>query len=329
MAPSEMDELDRRIAAALQLNGRAAWRDIAAVVGTTESTVARRAQRLLDADLVQIAVSQPPSCLGMSQVATVLLRCSPGVQLQVAETLAQLPHVWYVGVYVGDADIICQVTVPAVDSLLDVLMRQQQIAGVVSTVAEPITRTFKVSYGWARHLLPDDGAALDADPRPHDERAHELSEVDQAIIALLRQDPRIPFATAAAQLGLHQTTVARRFEALRSRGCVNVATFVSNAAMGFQPTILMKVEVAPGRLPAVAEALADYAAVRYMAASLGRVGLLMETILADPADVFEFSTRVVGGLEGVTGVHVWTELLALKRGYVRLRLAQHDVAALH
>ena len=44
-----LGHLDRRIVAALQLNGRATWKQVAAAVGATESTVARRGQQLLDA----------------------------------------------------------------------------------------------------------------------------------------------------------------------------------------------------------------------------------------------------------------------------------------
>jgi DNA-binding Lrp family transcriptional regulator len=315
-----MDDLDRRIAAALQLNGRAAWREIAAVVGTTESTVARRAQRLIDSGLVQIALSRAPACSGMPQVATVFVRTVAGEQLQVARTLADIPQVWYVGVYAGEADVICQVTVPSVMSLYAVLEREQHVAGVVSSVVEPISRTFKVSYGWARHLLPDNGAMLDVFPRPHTVEQHELTELDKSILELLREDPRMPFAAIAAELSVHQSTIGRRFESMRDQGCMNIATFVSNSAMGFQPPMLMKIEVAPGRLQFVAEELGRYAAVRYMAASLGRVGILAEFTLTTPADVYDFTTRVVGGLEGVSGIHVWTELVALKRGYVQLRL---------
>jgi DNA-binding Lrp family transcriptional regulator len=318
-----MDEMDRKIAAGLQLNGRAAWRDIAAVVGTTESTVARRAQRLIDAGLVQIAVSQAPSCLGKDQVVTGFFRCSPGQQLQVAETLADFPEAWYVGVVAGDADVMCQITVAGVESLLEVLLRSQQVPGVVSSEVEPITRIFKVTYGWARDLLPDDGAMLDARPRPHALGPHDLTDVDHAIIALLQEDARMAFTTVATRLQLHQSTVSRHFEALREQGCINIATFVDHSAMGYQPPMMLKIDVAPGRLQAVAEELAGYASVRYMAASSGRVGLLVESTVAASADIYDFMTRVVGSLDGVRGIQVWTELRALKRGYVRLRLAEN------
>lgn len=314
-----LDHLDRLIASALQLNGRAAWRDIASAVDSTETTVARRAQRLIDTGTIRVTVSRTPACIDMPQVATVYIRCAPGTARSVAATIADRPEVWSTGVYTGDADVICQVTVPSGAALADIMLGGLQcVPGVLSSVAELMTRTFKVSYGWARHLLGDRAAELDVPPVAHQNDGHVVSGFDEAIIEGLQPNARLPFATVAGQLGSNESTVRRRFEALRRQGCVNVATFVQPSVMGFQPPMLMKLVLSPGRLEAAAAALAGYAGVRYMAASLGKLGLLVEVYLATAADVYDFTTRVLGEIDGITEVHVWTELIAVKRAYVRL-----------
>lgn len=314
-----LDPLDRLIAAALQLNGRAAWRDIASVVDSTETTVARRAQRLIDAGLVRVTVSRTPACSGMSQVATVYIRCAPGTPRQVAATIAGRREAWSTGVFAGDADVICQVTVPAGGGLADVLLEElQRIPGVMSSVAELMTRTFKVSYAWARRLLGERAAVLDVPPVAHQNEGHVLSDFDEAVIGELGPNARLSFAAVANRLGTNESTVRRRFEALRRQGCVNVGTFVPNSAMGFQPSMLMKVTLAPGTLESAAATLTDHVGVRYLAASLGRLGLLMEVDLATAADVYDFTTRVLGEIDGISEVRIWTELIALKRAYIRL-----------
>jgi DNA-binding Lrp family transcriptional regulator len=314
-----LDPLDRQIAAALQLNGRAAWRDIALAVDSTETTVARRAQRLIDSGVVRVTLSRTPACSGMAQVATVFIRCAPGTSRQVAATIAERAEVWSTGIYAGDADVICQVTVPSGDALAGILLGElQRIPGVVSSVAEPMTRTFKVSYAWARHLLDERAAELDVLPVSHQNDGHLLSESDEVIIGALRLNARRSFAAVAAELGTNESTVRRRFEALRRQGCVNVATFVRPRAMGFQQPMLMKLVLAPGKLESAAAQLTGYAGVRYMAAGLGRLGLLVELNLATATDVYDFTTTVLGRIDGISEVHIWTELVALKRAYVRL-----------
>jgi DNA-binding Lrp family transcriptional regulator len=314
-----LDPLDRLIASALQLNGRAAWRDIASAVDSTETTVARRAQRLIDAGTARVTVSRTPACVGMPQVATVYIRCAPGTPQTVAATIAGRPEVWSTGVYAGDADVICQVTVPSGSALVDILLGElQRIPGAVSSVAELMTRTFKVSYGWARHLLGDRAAELDVLPVAHQNDGHVLSEFDEAIIEVLQPNARLSFAAVANQLGSNESTVRRRFEALRRQGCVNVATFVQPSVMGFQPPMLMKLVLAPGKLESAVAALTGYAGVRYMAASLGKLGLLVEVNLATASDVYDFTTRVLGEIDGISEINIWTELIALKRAYIRL-----------
>jgi DNA-binding Lrp family transcriptional regulator len=319
MAEGVLDPLDRQIAGALQLNGRAAWRDIALAVDSTETTVERRAQRLLDSGTVRVTLSRTPACIGMTQVATVYIRCEPGTPRQVADIIADRPDVWSTGIYAGDADVICQVTASSGDAVAEILLGEfQRIPGVVSSVAELMTRTFKVSYGWARQLLGDRAVELDVAPVAHQHDRHVLAEPDEEIIEALQPNARLSFAAVAERSGTNDSTVRRRFEALRRQGCVNVATFVHPSAMGFQPPLLMKLVLAPRKLESAAAALTEYAGVRYLAASLGQLGLLVEVNLATASDVYDFTTRVLGEIDGISDVHSWTELVALKRAYVRL-----------
>jgi DNA-binding Lrp family transcriptional regulator len=222
-------------------------------------------------------------------------------------------------VYAGDADVICQVTVPSGAALVDILLGElQAIPGVRSSVAELMTRTFKVSYAWARHLLGERAEALDVLPVAHQNDGHVLSDFDEAIIEVLQPNARSSFAAVAGRLGTNESTVRRRFEALRRQGCVNIATFVPPGVLGFQPPMLMKLTLAPGALEPAAAALAGYAGVRYMAASLGKLGLLLEVNLATASDLYDFTTRVLGEIGGISQVRIWTELIALKRAYIRL-----------
>src|SRR5919199_4677056 len=71
-SPSRLDYLDQRIVAALQANARATWRQIAAVVGSSESTVKRRAERLVQSGTIRITVFTEPVSPGFP----VLVQCT-------------------------------------------------------------------------------------------------------------------------------------------------------------------------------------------------------------------------------------------------------------
>lgn len=62
MAPVEpLDELDKRVVGALQVDDRASWRRIADVIGAPERTVARRGARLLSTGSVVVNGFAPPA----------------------------------------------------------------------------------------------------------------------------------------------------------------------------------------------------------------------------------------------------------------------------
>jgi len=196
---------------------------------------------------------------------------------------------------------------------------------IESTVAETVLRTFKLSYDWARELLGPGADQIASPPSLHDEQPHMLGPADTAIVAALSADARRPFAAVAEETGIHERTVRRRFEALRHRGCVNVATFVPGQALGFQPEMVIRVDVSPAHLHEAAGLLARHRGVRYLAVTLGQVGLFGEVYLPSLDAVYRFTTEDIGSLPGVTGMQFTTELLTLKRGYVPLPAS----AALH
>ena len=79
---------------------------------------------------------------------------------------------------------------------------------------------------------------------------------------------------------------------------------------------LLIVRVAPSRLQAVAGALVQYPAFRYVAAILDDNSLFCEVITTSVSALNDFISGTLAHLEGVQG---WTgamELLYLKRGFV-------------
>jgi DNA-binding Lrp family transcriptional regulator len=140
--------------------------------------------------------------------------------------------------------------------------------------------------------------------------------VDREIVELMREDGRASFRTVAAEVGLNESTVRRRFETLLSRGCIRVTTLVPAAALGFESEIILNITVAPPFLESVARTLSGYRGVRYVAAMLSENALMCELILPTTKDLFEFTTGTLGRLEGVQGWTASVVLLVLRRGFV-------------
>ncbi|MPY81231.1 MAG: AsnC family transcriptional regulator, partial [Actinophytocola sp.] len=105
-SPARIDELDRRIVAALQVDGRAPWRKIAAVLDEPERTVARRGSRLLDERVVMVTGIAIGDRIAYSEPAVVSMQCSPGTVRVAAASLARREESTFTYVMTGPADCV-------------------------------------------------------------------------------------------------------------------------------------------------------------------------------------------------------------------------------
>ncbi len=314
---AELDPLDRRIIAALQMDGRASWTEIADACGTSVATVARRAQQLLASGVVRVAVIAPDiNHAGPANLFIVRIKCAAGEQVQVAEELMQRDDVRLVSLVSGPFDLIAELIVRKDESLSARLVGDlQAIDGVLACETDLLLHTYKVSHDWSRQLLTGE-AYVPGSSEPHQCDPSHFNEMDRAILARLRGDGRAGFRTVARDLELNERTVRRRFEALRERGCAMVFTLVPAVSLGFESEIILQITVAPARLDALARELATYRGVRYVGSTLGASSLMCEVILPTTRDVYEFVTQTLGDLDGVQGWTASMELVTFKRGFV-------------
>ncbi|BCJ31099.1 Lrp/AsnC family transcriptional regulator [Actinocatenispora sera] len=306
-----LDELSRQIVVALQDDGRASWTDIAAACGSSLSAVSRRGQQLLRDGIVRVAAVPDTQHAGPADLFVLRITCSPGRQARVCAQLADRADVRFLALVSGAYDIIAEINVPRADSVAARVVEEiQTIDGIARCETDLRLHTYKVAHDWYR------GGDVDAGPEPHECAPEHFDATDRAIIAELRAHARDSFRTVAGRLSINESTVRRRFEAMRDRGCLTVTTLVPSAALGFESEVLLDVTVAPSRLDEVARELATHRGVRYVAAMLSANCLMCELILPSERDLFRFTTDTLGALSGVEGWRASMELLTIRRGFV-------------
>ncbi len=318
-----MDELDRQIAVALQLNGRATWRQVAKVVGTSESTVARRGRQLLEEGLVRVTGQPDPARTGLGYPVLVQLTCEAGAVKRVARSLAERPDVRFLALVTSTFDIILELIVPSRARLARILVDEfSAIEGITSTTTDAVMRTFKTSYDWSRELLDEQGIdpsfGAELRPRPDAASPTALDETDLQLIQLLREDGRRTYAELAQAVATSESMVRRRVSALVQQGALAFATLVSPRALGFEIEAFVLLRVNLGELEQIASELAARREVRYLSATSGFSDLACEVILRSPDDLYEFTTRVLGGLAGVQRAVISHELVTVKRAYMEV-----------
>jgi DNA-binding Lrp family transcriptional regulator len=317
-----MDALDRRIAAALQLNGRATWREVARVLGTSESTVARRGRQLLDSGLVRVTGQPDAVRVGLGHPVLVQLNCAAGMIKRVASELAERPDVRFLAVVTSTYDVLVELIVPSKARLAHVLTDEfASVEGITGTTTDVVMRTFKTSYDWSRELLDEHGVdpsfvSQAPVPVPRAAGPGALDESDLRLMQMLSDDGRRTFADLAQDVGISESMVRRRVSALVESGYLFFATLVDPQALGFEVEVFVKLRVALSELERIATALAARREVRYVSATSGFSDLACEVILRSADDLYDFTTNVLGGLEGVRRSVIAHELATYKRAYM-------------
>jgi DNA-binding Lrp family transcriptional regulator len=220
-------------------------------------------------------------------------------------------------------DIILELIVPSRARLARVLVDEfSAIEGITNTTTDAVMRTFKTSYDWSRELLdaqgidPAFGAELRS--RPDASSPITLDETDMQLIQLLREDGRRTYAELAQAVATSESMVRRRVSALVEQGALNFATLVAPRALGFEIEAFVLLRVNLGELEQIAAELAARREVRYLSATSGFGDLACEVILRSPDDLYDFTTRVLGGLAGVQRAVISHELVTVKRAYMEL-----------
>lgn len=318
-----LDDLDRRIVAALQADPRAPWAQLGAVVGVSETTVMRRVQRLRDTgSLILLAAPDPLRC-GLGQPVHVYFKAVPGKAAQLAHELAGRTDVRYVSLLAGTQDVMCELIAPDRGYLRDLLLSELTEGNTVQTSTTAVVlKQFKISDQWSEALLnsgPDGARPHDKEPEPAPTPAVEkpagLDELDSRLVAALSVDGRRSYADLAADLGLSETTVARRIAALTAAKRVYFLALVDPVAVGFDLEALIHFRVEPSTLESTAKTLASTSQVRYMAATTGTRDLVCDAVFRDNEDLYSFLTRTVAGVRGVVHADVDVVLESVKRQY--------------
>ncbi|TQM14032.1 Lrp/AsnC family transcriptional regulator [Pseudonocardia kunmingensis] len=320
----KLSELDRKLVAALQVNGRASWKQVARALDATESTVARRGQQLLESGVVGVTGVLDHLRCGLGISLQVRMRSRPGTANAVAEALAVLPETRFVTVVTGSADVAAEFVVRDHHEVTRVLVEElPRPDDIVETESMVVVRKFSAVEEWDTGLLaPEATALLRADRARTGHREwsepERLTPQEFAIARLLADDGRAGYAQLAAAVGVSESTAARRVESLVRRGCLRFRTLFETPLVGLDVEFMQWLVVEPGELENVGARLARLSSTQYVSATTGRFNLCLHGVLPGYGDLYHYMTEAVGALPGVRTADLTLQARALKRAYVRI-----------
>jgi len=317
-----LDQVDRGLIHALQLDGRVPFTTVAAVLGTSVQTVTRRYARLRAEAGLRVVALLDPAATGRQQWM-VRLTAATGTAQQIARALARREDTSWVRLASGGTQILAIVTTtpnqPDTHALL--LHDVPRTASITAVSAHYLLHTYlggpSAWPGRTSSLTPGQQARIAAparpDPMPRTPPS-ALTGSDRRIVAALAGDGRASYADLATAAGTSAATVARRLEDLRAQGVVFFDLEMNDAALGVTAKTLLWISVAPGRLEQVATELASHEELAYVAATTGPTNLVAVALFPDLAQLHQYLTQRLRSIQAIGSIETSPVLKTLKAG---------------
>lgn len=306
-ADRALSEEDLALAHALQINGRASFREIADALGVSDQTAARRWSRLRSAGKLRVLGLTDPQRLGDSPWV-VRVRCTPDAAASIGEAMARRTDTTWVNLSSGGTEISCSVRTrgPGMEEspLLQKLPRTPQVVDVSAHCLlhvffgqdlSTINKSGPLTAAQVAQLTPS-GAPEQATA---DTPWVTLDAGDRQLLDLLARDGRAAPGELAAATGLSPSTVRRRIAELRAAG-------VLYFDVEYHPDVLQRnfraalwLEVDPSRLAEAGEALAAHPEVSFAAAVTGTANLYASIDVATAQLFYRYLTESVAALPGL------------------------------
>jgi DNA-binding Lrp family transcriptional regulator len=318
-----LDQLDRQLIRALQLDPRAAFSRIADVLGVSEQTVARRYRRLRADGYLRVLGLVSPQAVGTTEWL-VRIGCRPGGARRLADALAQRDDVSWVTLSSGGSEIVCLVrslSQRQSDELL--LQRLPATSQVLSLATNAVLHRFAGRAsdwsGYGDQLTPAQVSHL-AGPVPAEPAGPSapadpglLQPSDGPLLAALALDGRTSYAALAQQSGWTEGRVIRRVEALREAGILYFDVDLAVGLLGFAATAYLWLIVEPARLAAAGDEISRHAEVPFTAAITGSANLITSVVCRDSEALYGYVTTKISAVAGVRQLEISPVLSRLKQ----------------
>ncbi|MFG2681526.1 Lrp/AsnC family transcriptional regulator [Streptomyces sp. NPDC048392] len=317
MESDTFDELDLRVLDALEVNGRASFSRIGAVLGVSDQTVARRYRRLCAEGGLRVVAVRDAERLGLDHW-TLRLRCVPDSALAIADALAKRPDTSWIGLAAGGTEVIFG-TRPSSpgdrdDLLLGKLPRTPRVLEIHAY--QILHRFYGGPSGWLHKfgvLGDDEIAALRPGPGPSAPGPARIEPEDEPLLSVLERDGRAGCPELQRATGRSESAVKRRLAALLGSGAVYIDVEYRAEILGYPTAAVLWLTTGPAALHRVGEALAAHDEIAHAAATAGPSNIIATAVVRSTADLYSYLSGPLGRLEGVQHVEASPFLRRVKQ----------------
>jgi Lrp/AsnC family transcriptional regulator, regulator for asnA, asnC and gidA len=142
-----------------------------------------------------------------------------------------------------------------------------------------------------------------------------LDDVDRRIVGALQADGRRPYSRIARDIDVSESVVRYRVQRMEQAGMLQIVGIADPLRIGFDRMALVGIQVRPGTVEEVCEAVAAFPETSYVAAIAGSFDLIVEVICRDTAHFTELLNKRLHHVDGVLSTQSFLVLQIHKMAY--------------
>jgi len=129
---------------------------------------------------------------------------------------------------------------------------------------------------------------------------YKIDKSDVKIVNLLLEDGRMSASEIARQInGISERVVRYRIDRMVEEGVISINAIVKPQAFGLNTYADVWMEVESDKILEVANKLAEYENVTYVACSIGETDVSIQVVSKDTTEIYRFVTEVIRKVPGV------------------------------
>jgi DNA-binding Lrp family transcriptional regulator len=290
----KLDDIDSRLLAELQRDGRASYEELAHVVGLSRVATRARVERLLSSGAARVAGVVHPAVHGLAAFAHLGVHVT-GPARAAADAIAEMPSAPFVSLAAGRYAVIAEVRGANVANVRDIAATVRGLPGVSGVETSLYAERIKDSHA---PTLPV--------------TAPELDDLDRRLLTALHANGRASFADLGRMVNLSPSATRTRVVDLITAKVVHVGAIIRPGLLGLSHMCGFALTCSGADTPL--REIAGLDAVSYLATTLGRWHAI-GTLQAPSADAAVATLDEIRALPGIRNLESWSHLAMVKEDY--------------
>jgi DNA-binding Lrp family transcriptional regulator len=298
-----IDNINRKIIAALKINGRYSYTGLAKDLGINVATVTKRIDKMIQEDVISIRAVLNPFKLGYNAHALIAVDVDLTKVDQVCSQFVNNHNISLVVATFGRFDVIFLADYPTWEMLQDYITKElPKVVGINKIDAFPIIENKKIFNPLFKH---DTGISKPA----------SIDQTDQTIIEELEKNGRLNYAELAAELEISVATVSRRVARLQEEEIIKISAIRNPAKLGYLANAYIVIRADLNKVNDICAELGGYPEVHLIMTLMSGFEILLGIHLQSPEKLYKFILEKIAKIEGVSNIETFICAEIKKRSY--------------